>query len=120
MSTLDAKRQNAIAAARALITLLERCRVQGWPSYIYPILDALNEYELDRAIHLYKVIPMPNMGGFLDLVLSEQNGHSVRDYDRDNELLEETRGALGKSIGNLRVFMEYELDHPLVHIPDAG
>jgi hypothetical protein len=117
--SLDEKRENAIAAAKAMITLLERCREFDWAARIYPILDSLEAYDLDNAVARYAEIPMPNMGGFLDLVLSQENGHIVRDYNGDNQLLDAIRGALGKTIANLRIYIKHEFDHPLVAIPDA-
>ena len=63
---------------------------------------------------------MPNMGGFLDLILSDTNGHIVRDYDKDNELLDKLRCAVSKTIVNLRVYINYELDKPLVKVPNGN
>jgi hypothetical protein len=117
--SLDEKRENAIAAAKSMITLLERCGASAWAARMYPILNSLEARDLDDAITRYKEIPMTGMGGFLDLILSEEGGHTIRDYDADNKLLERTRGALGKTIGNLRVCLKYEFDRPLVTIPDA-
>jgi hypothetical protein len=100
--------------------LLERCGELNWAARIYPILDSLEACDLDNAVANYEKIPRPNMGGFLDLVLSRENGHTVRDYDGDNQLLDALRGALAKTIANLRVYLKHELDHPLVSIPDAA
>lgn len=119
MPSLDEKVDNAISATAALIKFLEHRQEFGWADRFYPILHALKSYELDQAIRLYKSIPMPNMGGFLDLVISEQNGHNVKDYEKDNKLLGECHGAVSKSIGNIRVYIQYELDHPLVEVPDV-
>ena len=66
----------------------------------------------------YGRIPMPNRGGFLDLILCELNGYSVRDEDKDDELLRQARGALSKSLKNFEVFMRYEIDYFLTEIPD--
>jgi len=119
MPDLGQKVENASQAVRALIALLERCRENSWAAHFYPIADALEACEIDKAIALFELIPMPNMGGFLDLVLSEQNGHEVRDYEQDNNLLNACRSSVSKTIGNLRVFVEYELDYPTVEVPDA-
>ena len=120
MPTLEDKRQNAIDASRALITLLVRCGELHWPARIHRILDELTDYKLDDAIDCYQAIPMGSMGGLLDLILCTENGHTVRNADADNALLGAAIGALGKTIGNLRVYMRHELDHPLVPIPDAA
>ena len=120
MPTLEEKHENAVEAVNQLIALLERCKEYWWASKFYPIKDALEDLEYDRAIDLYGKIPMPNMGGFLDLILSDTNGHIVRDYDKDNKLLDKLRDAVSKTIGNLRVYINYELDKPLVKVPNGN
>ncbi|MBJ6802675.1 hypothetical protein [Geomonas propionica] len=120
MPILQAKKENAIDAVSQLIALLERCREYGWASKFIPIKDALVDLDFDKAIHLYSRIPMPNMGGFLDLILSERNGHLVRSYDEDNALLEMLRGVVSQAIGNLRLYLSYEIDRPLVKVPRGG
>lgn len=117
MPTLEEKHNNAIEAINQLIALLERCKEYGWVSEFYPIKDALEDMDYDKAIDLYGQIPMPNMGGFLDLILSDINGHLVRDNDKDNELLNKLRDAVSRTISNLRVYINYELDKPLVEVP---
>lgn len=117
MPTLREKKENAIAAVAQLVALLERCREFGWASRFTPIKDALEELDFNKAVHLYADIPMPNMGGFLDLILSEQNGHVVRNQDEDNALLEKLRGAVSKTIGNIRLYTTHEIDRPLVEVP---
>ena len=53
------------------------------------------------------------------LYISKQNGHNAEDYEAENKLLEQCRGAVSKSIGNLRVYMQYQLNHPLVQVPNV-
>ena len=60
------------------------------------------------------------MGGFLDLVIHEVNGHKTDDPDRDNKLLIELRGKVGKSIKNLEVYLKYEIDRPLINNQNYG
>ncbi len=120
MPTLEEKHNNAIEAINQLIALLERCKEYGWASEFYPIKDALEDMDYDKAIDLYGPIPMPNMGGFLDLILSDINGHLVRDYDKDNELLNKLRDAVSRTISNLRVYINYELDKPLIEVPKGN
>jgi hypothetical protein len=117
MPTLQEKKENAIDAVGQLIALLERCREYGWASKFIPIKDALEDHDFDKAIYLFSCIPMPNMGGFLDLILSAQNGHLIRNYEEDNALLEKFRGLVSKTISNLRLYLSYEIDRPLVKIP---
>jgi hypothetical protein len=118
--SLDQKTQNAIDASQALIDLLVRCGELHWPARIHRIRDALQDYELDRAVSVYESLPMGGMGGLLDLYLCKENGHTIRDVAADNKTLGAAIGALGKSIGNLRVYMQYEIDNPLVTVPDAA
>lgn len=120
MATLEEKVENSRQAVSQLITLLDRCGEQNWASKFVPVQDHLENWDLDQAIAAYGRIPMPNMGGFLDLILCELNGHSVRDEHQDNELLQQARGALSKSLKNLEVYMKHEIDHPLVVIPNCA
>ena len=53
MPTLEEKHENAVEAVNQLIALLERCKEYGWASKFYPIKDALEDLEYDRAIDLY-------------------------------------------------------------------
>ena len=69
MDRIEVKRQNSLEAVRELIALLERCNAFNWSGKFHYVNDALEAYDLDKAIILYKRIPMPNMGGFLDLIL---------------------------------------------------
>ena len=117
MPTLEQKTENAIDAVNQLIVLLERCREYNWASKFYPIKDALDALDYDKAIELFSRIPMPNMGGFLDLIISDINGHRVRDYEQDNELLNQLRGSVSETIGNLRAYLNYEIDKQLVSVP---
>lgn len=117
MPTLQEKKENAIDAVGQLIALLERCRVSGWAATFIPIKEALEYLDFHQAIYLYSCIPMPNMGGFLDLVLSEQNGHVIRNYEEDNALLVKLGGVVSKTISNLRLYLSYEIDRPLVDVP---
>jgi hypothetical protein len=87
---------------------------------MYPVLDALKQYSIERAIRIYRNIPRLNMGRFLDVVLCMENGHAVWDYWRNNRLLDAARGALGTSIRNLRLNIKHELDSPLVDVLDAA
>lgn len=117
MPTLQEKKENAIDAVGQLIALFERCHVVGWAATFIPIKDALDDLDFHKAIYLYSCVPMPNMGGFVDLVLSEQNGHVIRNYEEDNALLEKLRGVVSKTISNLRLYLNYEIDRPLVEVP---
>jgi len=117
--SLDEKRENAIAAAKAMLTLLERCREFDWAARFYPVLDSLEAYDLNNAVARYEEIPFANMGGFLDLLLCKENGHTVRDVDSDNQLLGSIRAALTLAIANLVVYLKNQLDQPLVAVPDA-
>jgi len=119
MPTLKLKNKNAIDAVTQLVFLLERCKEYNWAEHFYPILDALKELDYDRAIELYRQIPMPNMGGLLDLYLCDSNGHTIRDLHKDNKLLIEIRGAVSVSLGNLEIYLKNETDRPLVHIPNC-
>lgn len=84
---------------------------------VHPIKDALEDLDFDKAIFLYSRIPMPNMGGFLDLILSEQNGLLIINYEEENALLEKLRGVSSKTISNLRLYLTYEIDRPLADVP---
>lgn len=116
MPSLEEKSANAIEALTQLIAHLEQCNEYGWASRFYPIREAVENLEYDKAIRLFKLIPMPSMGGFLDLILCKENGHDVQNYTEANELLGKLRGAVSKSIGNLRVYIEYQIDHELVRV----
>ena len=120
MPTLEEKNKNAVEAVNQLIALLERCKELGWASVFHPIKDALEAFENERAIRLYGNIPMPNMGGFLDLILCKENGHTIRDYDDDNKLLDKLNGVLSKTISNIRIYINYEKDRPLVKVPNGN
>ncbi len=117
MPTLQEKTENAIDAVTQLVALLERCREFRWASKFIPIKDALEDLDFDKALFLYSRIPMPNMGGFLDLILAEINGHQIRSYEEDNAVLDQLRGAVSKTFGNLHLYLSKEIDYPLVAVP---
>lgn len=117
MPSLEEKSENAFEALTQLIAHLERCNEYTWAGRFYPVKEAIESFEFEKAIRLYKLIPMPNMGGFLDLVLCKENGHNVQSYAEANELLGKLQGAVSKSIGNLRVYIEYQIDHELLNVP---
>ena len=120
MDKLEVKRQNSLQAVTELIVLLERCKEFNWASKFYPVKDALSDYDLDKAITSYRHIPMPNMGGFLDLILCKENGHTVRNEEIDNKLLISIGGALSQTISNLEVYITKKTDKEEVIIPNGS
>jgi len=84
------------------------------------VKDALSDYDLDKAISSYKSIPMPNMGGFLDLILCKENGHTVRDKEIDNNLLINLGSSLSQTINNLEIYMTRKIDKAEVKIANGN
>ena len=120
MDRIEVKRQNSLEAVRELIALLERCNAFNWAGKFHNVKDALEAYDLDKAITSYKRIPMPNMGGFLDLILCKENGHNVRDRDVDNELLITIGSALSQAMYNLDVYINKKVDKNEVIVPNGN
>jgi len=120
MDRLEAKRLNCLEAVTELLALLERCKAFNWAGRFHAVKDALSDYDLDKAISLYKSIPMPNMGGFLDLILCKENGHSVRDKEIDNKLLINLGSSLSQTISNLEIYMTKKIDKARLRLGRAN
>ena len=113
MPSLDDKRHEAVEAVNQLTTLLARCEEFYWASVLYPIKDALENWDLDEAVTMYRAIPMTGMGGFPDLVLSELNGHIVRDYYDDNAVLKSLTASLRQAMAALDACVQHGEEPPL-------
>jgi hypothetical protein len=108
---LEEKKGNAIAVHEDLVRFLYDHGLSRWPQYFVEIIQALKAAEFDEAISLDKAIPRSNMGSFGDF-----NVKGV-DEETDGDALAKflfLSGAQRKSITNIRVYREYELDHALV------
>lgn len=115
MNEFEEKVRNAADAVQELIALFVRCNV-NWASYYHPILDALKDLNVDRALYLEKNIPKVNMGGLLDLIICVENGHTTTDPDRDNKLFLMLVGQVSKTFGNLKQYVEHGVNKPNVPI----
>lgn len=120
MPTLEEKCANAIDAVDQMIVLLERCSEKGWSGRFRAIRNALTAGDLAWAIQQWSQTPMGTMGGLLDLILCVENGHTVRDLNSDNELLGKLVGCVSQTLANIRVFTDYKIDKPIVHVPSGA
>lgn len=108
MTNLQEKAQITIQAVEDLVKLLDRCQARHWSAKFQSILAALLESNHQLAINKFKEIPMVNMGGFLDLILCEENGHIIRNLQEDNDLLQSFSGEVLTSFDDLESFLSTE------------
>ena len=108
---LEEKRCNAIAVHEDLVRFLNDHGLSRWPQYFVEIIEALKAAAFDKAISLDKAIPRANMGSFGDFNIKGVNEETDRDALAKFLFLS---GAQRKTITNIRVYREYELDHALV------
>ena len=116
------KTDNVIEAIDQLVALLHRCdAAKGvWDRYFLAVKNKLLDGDLDLAFEAYDQIPMPNMGGFTDLVLTTGNGHTVRDAKTDNELLVELTRTVDLTVHFLRIYSTRRIMHPKLDIPNGS
>lgn len=110
---LAAKRENVIAITTQLVTFLNSHSLAGWSPRFREIIVALQQGDDSAAIALEDAIPRVNMGSFGDFYVDDIDGESEGHGQRQFECL---NSAVIKAITNLRLYVTYEIDRPLVEL----
>ena len=92
---LQAKRQNAIDAIENLLRVVDGFESMDWVRYHKKLLEAVQSNNDSESLGIEK------SGVFV------KNRWKISDY---------LRSEVSKTITNLRVYLEYDLDNPLVQI----
>jgi hypothetical protein len=108
---LEQKRINSIEVHEDLVRFLDGHDLSKWSMYFVEIVAALTAHELDEAISREKAIPRSNIGSFGVFNIKGVNEETDRNALAKFLFLSE---AQHKSIANIRVYREYDLDHDLV------
>lgn len=108
---LQSKRDNAIVILEQLIAFLDAHDLGGWSPRLREIIDALHCNKDRAAIAIEKAIPRANMGSFGDFYINGIDDES--DGDAEQRFLK-LNGAAGKSIANIRLYLDYEMNRPLI------
>ncbi len=110
---IEAKRQYALDANQRLIDFLNSHNLASWSHHFQVIIDALESRDFNQAISLNKSIPEINMGAFGNFHIQPEDGEEEGQAHSKFVFL---AGVQSKSIGNIRVYLEYELDHDLQNL----
>jgi hypothetical protein len=105
---LQAKLLNAAEMTRAFIRFLEGAELGGWAERFKAVLAHLEAGDARAAIELQKKQSFAGPGSLSDLMLVEQE-----EYER-------FWGSQSKSLANLRLYLEYGFNRPLVVLENAG
>jgi len=104
---------NAIDIHTCVIAFLRSHQLDRWVDGFQQILTALDESKLNQAIDLNKTIPRGGMGSLSDIFMEPKSGE---DANKLQSSLMYLIGSQGRSIDRIRVFMTYNLDHPLIDL----
>jgi hypothetical protein len=94
------KIQNAIEATSAFVSTLRAENLAHWQTRFEEIETALRSGDAPLAIRLDQQILVGGMGS-----LSDHYAENQREFDQ-------RWGACSKSIANLRIYLEFEIDRP--------
>jgi hypothetical protein len=102
-SILNTKVSEAIRATKELIQFLHENGISKWEVAYSDILNLLEAGDANGAIHLEKQNRYSGPGSMSDLILDNQKEFDV------------LWGRQGKSISNIRLFVEFEADRKSVY-----
>jgi hypothetical protein len=105
--SLEAKLQDATAATATFAAVLEAEGFSAWAERFKGIQAALKASDTKTALHLFQNTRHAGMGSLSD-VMVENQVH-----------FDHAWGKCGKAMDNLRVLIEYGIDHPPARGGDA-
>lgn len=100
---LGAKLRNAAEATRSFVRALEVEGQRGWAEHFSKIASLLEAGEARAAVELYQSKQRGGVGSLSDIY--PEDGHFERHWSQ-----------CSTAIGNVRLYLEYGIDRPLVEV----
>lgn len=101
---LESKVRNAAEVTRAFSAFLEGVKLLGWAQRFVRIAERLEAQDVSGALHLQKQERFNGPGSLSDVMLDDQ------------QVFDRLWGAQSRTMGNLRLYVDYGKDRPPVVI----
>lgn len=116
MISLEMRALNACEAGEELLSFFYRHEQDYWPGVLGPVVELLQQGECQRALQLWRQVPLLNESGLMEVKVTYDAGFRVADMRAEQQHFDRLLQQVLTTMNNLRLHVDVGVHKPLVAV----